>query len=174
MDTIIRFMIADYLNVGTAAAPKWALMGTGFTTLDENPNAQVDTRAYVHNRNSTSTVRGYQTEFPYDADMIADEKAVMALYKTGRNKLTGAAAEFDYIRVDMFDADTGALPANTKVFPARKFRVTNVVTGNTGAGTEIVALAGSLNAVGDPVFGTMNLSDAVNPVFTPDTEETEG
>lgn len=31
---VMRHMIADYLNVGTAEKAEYALMGTGFTTLD--------------------------------------------------------------------------------------------------------------------------------------------
>lgn len=39
---VMRHMIADYLNVGTAEKAEYALMGTGFTTLDESPGAQTE------------------------------------------------------------------------------------------------------------------------------------
>ena len=43
---IRRHQYADYLNVGTAEAAKWVLMGTGFTTLDEEPGAQTESVKY--------------------------------------------------------------------------------------------------------------------------------
>ena len=41
--TIQRYQIADYLNVGTDEET-YELMGAGFNTLDENPAAQLDTK----------------------------------------------------------------------------------------------------------------------------------
>lgn len=35
MEKIMRYQIADYLNTGTAEEETYALMGTGFNTLDE-------------------------------------------------------------------------------------------------------------------------------------------
>ena len=38
MDSVYRYMEADYMQV----EDKFEFMGTGFTALDENPNAQTD------------------------------------------------------------------------------------------------------------------------------------
>ena len=46
-DVLKRHQFADYLNVGTEENPDYVLMGTGFTTLDENPGAKKSTKKYV-------------------------------------------------------------------------------------------------------------------------------
>ena len=44
-ETIMRFQIADYLGIPGDSDTTYALMGAGFNTLDENPAAQLDTKA---------------------------------------------------------------------------------------------------------------------------------
>lgn len=160
-NTIIRNMIADYLNVAEdGTQPDWELMGAGFNTLDENPQAQIDTKAYVSDRAATSIIKGYQTQFPFDTDLIESEKAVMALYDVGRNQLQGGMAEKDYIRVELF-LKSGA---QADTHPARRFRVAVEVSSITGAGAEVIHVAGNLNNVGDFIDGTFNTK---TKVFTP-------
>ena len=48
MDKIMRFKIADYLNVGTSEAPEYAFMGAGFNTLDETVGAQTDSKTCLY------------------------------------------------------------------------------------------------------------------------------
>lgn len=150
--TIQRFMIADYLNVGTQETPQWAFCGAGFNSLDENPSAQMDTKIYINNKASTSTIKSYQTQFPFDTDLIKDEDAVMEIYKIGRDQHTGAEAEREYVRVELFQGDE----ATPGVYPARKFLVSIEVAGNAGAGGETIHVTGNLNTVGNFVDGTFN------------------
>lgn len=150
-NVIRRHQYADYLNVGTTAAPEWALMGTGFTTLDEEPNAQTESVKYVCDSSSSTSVVSYETSFPYEADQIKEEAAINAIYEVGRNHLTGGDAEREYVRVELWDADTAA---NT--FKARKFVVSIEVS--SIAGENKMQISGNLNAVGDPVQGTFNTS----------------
>lgn len=152
---VMRNKIADYLKV----ADKFELMGVGFETLDENPNAQSTQKIYVNQATATNFINSYQTEFPYSADMIASEKAIMALYECGRDHLTGTAAMFEYVRVDLFSP----VGSQTNVFKARKFIVSNEVSGNTGKGGDPMAIAGTLKSVGDPVLGTF---DTTSSTFT--------
>ena len=102
-ETIMRFQIADYLGIPGDSDTTYALMGAGFNTLDENPAAQLDTKAYINDKAASSIVKGYQPQFPFDTDLIKSEEAVMELYKIGRDELTGADAERDYIRVELFE-----------------------------------------------------------------------
>jgi hypothetical protein len=145
---VMRNKVADYLRVSET----YELMGVGFETLDESPNAQSMQKTYVSQATATSIIKSYQTEFPYSADMIISENAVMALYECGRNHLTGTDAMFEYVRVDLF----APVESMENTFKARKFIVSNEVSGNTGNGGEPVTLAGNLKCVGDPVFGTFN------------------
>ncbi len=151
MATVMRYDIADYLNTGTTT-PSYALMGVGFNSLDESPNAQKDSKTYIHQKSQTSTIKGYQTTFAFDTDLISSDDAVMKLYDIGRNQKTGANAELDYVRVELFQPD--GTTENT--FKARKFKVAVEVASISGEGGGNVKVTGNLNGVGDFVDGTFN------------------
>ena len=70
--------------MGTQEAPNYVLMGSGFNTIDENPSAQTDSRIYINEKAATTTIKSYQTQFPFDTDLMKSEEAVMALYDIGR------------------------------------------------------------------------------------------
>ena len=167
MDKIMRFKIADYLNVGTNETPEYAFMGAGFNTLDETVGAQTDSKTYINQVTASTTVKGYQTEFPYDTDMVKDEKAGMALYAVGRDHKTGSDAEFDYVRVDLYDP----VPEKTNLFKARKFRVAAVVSDSKGNGGEVMVNTGTLSCVGDPVQGYFDTTTKKFSETIPTTEE---
>lgn len=152
MKTVLRNMISDYLEVQGASEKEYVLMGVGFKSLDESPGAKLDTTIYVHQSTASSSVINYETKFPFTADTISDEKAVMALYKVGRDHLTGANAEFNYVRVDLFEA-----PTPEKTYKARLFKVCAEISDFKGEGGEKLEVSGNLNAVGDPVQGTFNV-----------------
>lgn len=150
--TVMRYDIADYLDTGTTSTPNYALMGVGFNSLDESPNAQKDSKTYIHQKSQTSTIKGYQTTFAFDTDLIASDDAIMKLYDIGRNQKTGADAELNYVRVELFQPDETL--ENT--FKARKFKVAVEVASIAGEGGGNVKVTGNLNGVGDFVDGTFN------------------
>lgn len=146
---IMRYEVADYLSVDDG----YELMGLGFETVNESPNAQSSSKTYINQRSQSSFVKSYQREFSYSADMIKSEKALMALHDVNRQNMTGADAMFEYVRVDLYDPASGDT-ANT--FKARKFIVSNEVSSIEGAGGENMTFSGTLKAFGDPVEGTFN------------------
>ncbi|MGL5330437.1 MAG: hypothetical protein ACRDD7_14295 [Peptostreptococcaceae bacterium] len=153
MKTVLRNMIADYLQVpGTGDTKEYVLMGTGFKSLDESPGAKMESTIYINQVSESSTITQYATKFPFTADTIADEKAVMALYNVGRDHLTGIDAEFEYIRVDLYS------PGTTGKFKARKFKVAAEISDFKGNGGEKVEVSGTLNAVGDPIQGEFDIT----------------
>lgn len=149
MSTILRNKIADYLGKGTEIM----FMGAGFNSLNEEPNAQTSSKTYINEMNSTTRVTNYQPVFPYDSDFMKDEKAIYELYLTGRNRKTGVDAEFDYYRVDLFEAQRGA-----NLYPARKMRVSNEVSSFEGEGGAEITVSGNLNQIGNHVNGVFNVS----------------
>lgn len=155
MKTVLRNMIADYLEVDGA----YVLMGTGFKSLDESPGAKLENTMYINQSTASATITQYETKFAFTADTIADESAIMALYKVGRDHLTGEKAEFKYVRVDLYET---ASPAGT--YKARLFKVCAEISDFKGEGGEKIEVSGNLNAVGDPVQGTFNVS---TKTFTP-------
>ena len=150
---IQRHEFADYLNCGTSTTPDYQLMGTGFTSLNESPNAQTNTKKYVNEKSSTTSITQYQTEFAYDADLIATEACILALYNDGRDHKTGSDAVHEYVRVELWDPAT---TNSTTEFKARKFFVANSVSDI--AGDDDIQVSGTLHAQGDPIDGTFNIS----------------
>ncbi len=158
-----RHEFADYLNIQDAGTPLFVLMGTGFTTLDENPGAQTSKKKYVNEAASSSSITSYETVFPFESDLIIQQEAVLALYNVGRNHYTGSDAEFQYARVELWDKVEG----KENEFSARLFTVSAEIS-SIGGEDEIV-VEGNLNAVGDPVNGTFN---TLTKTFTPLTGAT--
>lgn len=149
-EVVQRHEIADYLNIGTTAEKKFALMGVGFTSLGESPNAQTSTKKYINAKSSTTTIKSYQPQFAFEADQIKDDEAIDFIYNIGRNELTGASAETEYVRVELWNPVTGS--ENT--FTARMFRVSIEVSGMDGEDDQTIS--GNLNGKGDFVDGTFN------------------
>lgn len=147
-----RYDIADYLNVGSGEEENYVLMGVGFTSLNESPGAQTTSKKYINEKTSSSSITSYETQFPFESDLIPAQAAVKALYEVGRNHLVGSDAEFDYVRVDLFDK----VVEKENNYKARKFRVCAEVSEFNGEDDQVVS--GNLNAVGDPIFGTFDTS----------------
>lgn len=161
-NVIKRHQYADYLNVGTGETPEYVLMGAGFTTLDEEPGAQSESVKYVNEASASSSVVGYETTFPFEAEQIMEEKAIDALYMVGRNHYIGSDAEFEYVRVELWNKSATAEGG----FEARRFIVSAEISSLSGENK--MTMSGNLNAVGDPVLGTFNTS---TKTFTPAAAE---
>lgn len=159
----MRYQIADYLMVDDIAE----LMGTGFTSLSESPSAQTDSVTYINEKTSSTDVTGYETEFSYDANHIPSQAAITALWKDGRDHHTGADAQHEYIRVDLYNP-IGTASETSAEFAARKFIVSNEVSDFEGDGGEKNSISGTLHAIGDPVQGKF---DTVSKKFTEGTFE---
>lgn len=148
MATILRNKIADYLGKDNQIM----FMGTGFNSLNEEPNAQTTQKTYINEVNSTTNITSYHPVFPYNSDLMKDEEAVYALYRTGRDRKTGVDAEFDYYRVDLFEERNG------NHYPARKMRVSNEVSSFEGEGGQDITVSGNLNQVGDSIDGMFDVT----------------
>lgn len=155
---VIRNAIADYLLIDD----DYELMGAGFVSLDESPNAQSESETYINEATSSSDITSYESEFGYESRLIPSQAAVYALYKTGRDHAVGADAEFEYVRVELFNP-IGTPSAQAAEYTARKFKVANEVSGISGGGGEKISVSGTLKCMGDPVQGKF---DTVSKTFT--------
>lgn len=152
-----RRNLADYLNVGTEATPEFALMGIGFTELDEEPSAQTTTKKYINMSSASSSITGYEWSSAFVTDIIPDEKAIDFICNIGERELTGAATETDYIKVDL-DKKVG------DEYEAKKRTVAIEITNFKSNDGEMQA-SGNLKAKTDWVFGKF---DAATKTFTPE------
>ena len=159
---LLRNAFADYLEV---ADGEWALMGTGFTSLDENPGAKTDSETYINEVTASASINGYETQFAYNVRMIPSQDAIYTLWKDARDHAIGDDAQHHYVRVDLFNP-IGIPDENHAYFTARKFLVCNEASGITGNGGEKIQGTGTLHAVGDPIQGKF---DTVEKEFTAGT-----
>ena len=156
MALMTRSAIADYINVGTKANPVWALCGTGFNSLDESPNAQVDSKVYIHEDEAHPSITRYERSFSFDTDVWNDQKAIKKIYEIQRNGYVGAKAVVQYLRTD-FKVEEDGTPIDSEV-QARMWDCAVEVSDVQGSGGESLTMSGNLNAQGAFVDGKFNLS----------------
>lgn len=149
-----RYRVANYLNVAATGeeTAEYALMGTGFTELEENPTAQTSSKRYVNDKSATKSITGYDWSTPFNTDQIREEKAVDYICAIGENQKTGADAETDYVVVDL-----DGTPSSGTKYPARHFRVAIEVSSFTNTDGEMGA-SGNLLGIGDVEIGTFDTS----------------
>lgn len=153
-----RTVVADYLKV----EEEFVFMGTGFTDINESPNAKTNKKQYVNDKSPTSSIVSYESEFPYETDQIRDEKAIDFICDIGELHKTGSESETEYIRVDL---DKPGTADNT--FRARKFNVAVQVDDLNSKDGEMTA-KGKLLTRGDLEVGTFNTqSKEFTKGFTP-------
>ncbi|MBU3107140.1 hypothetical protein [Clostridium gasigenes] len=145
-----RRSYANYINVGTAGAADYELMGAGFTDLNEAPSAQTASKKYVNDKSATKSIIGYDWSTAYVTDMIKSEKAVEFICNIGEMQLIGAECETDYVIVDLDKKGTA-----DGEFKARKFRVAIEVASFDNNDGEMAA-SGNLLGVGDLQTGAFN------------------
>jgi len=160
-DIVLRHKIADYLNIGTPEETNYVLLGTGFTTLDEEPGAQSESTKYINEASASSSIISYETIFPFESEHVLSQEGIDDIYGIARDHKVGADAEREYVRAELWNPVDG----QTTKFKARKFTVAVEVSTYSGENKQV--LSGNLNAVGDPVLGTF---DTATKTFTADGE----
>ena len=145
---------ADYLNTAPGEeTPSYALMGTGFTSLDENPAAQTKTRTYINQASSSGSISGYAWTAAFAADQIPEQAAISFIKNISDHELTGEDAETDYVKVDLDQA----INNKENTFHARKRRVAVEIASNPNNDGEL-GISGNLLAVSDWEEGEFNTS----------------
>lgn len=145
---------ADYLNTAPGEeTPSYALMGTGFTSLDENPAAQTKTRKYINQASSSGSISGYAWTAAFAADQIPEQAAISFIKNISDHELTGEDAETDYVKVDLDQA----IANKDNTFHARKRRVAVEIASNPNNDGEL-GISGNLLAVSDWEEGEFNTS----------------
>lgn len=150
-----RVNIADYIdttpNTETAT---YALMGTGFKTLDENPSAQTKSKKYVCDSSATKSIASYDDSFPFEIDQIREQPAIEFICEIGEQRKTGSDAETTYVRVDL-DKPVSATIENVE-YEARLFHVAVEVASFTNDDGEMTG-SGNLLGIGDLTKGKFNV-----------------
>ena len=146
----MREKLMHYFNIGTAAEPKWVLLGDGITSLTEEFNPESETKQYIHQSNGTTSIKSYTPSISVEREYINDD-----LQKWMNEKIktlpTGSAAVSEYVRINIMETPVGS------AYPAVK-RACSYQFDSIGgdAGSELVS-AMTLGGIGDGVQGTFNV-----------------
>jgi hypothetical protein len=148
-----RRQIADYLNVGTTTTPVYGLMGTGYTAINESPQAQTTAKRYVNDAAQTTLISSYQPLYAFEADYIKDDTTIAYIEAVARGRKTGEDAITDYVRVYLDEPVTG----EDNTYAARKETV-SIEVASIPDNEGLLGLSGNLNVMGDGVIGTFDTS----------------
>lgn len=154
-----RYQEAAYMKVGES----FELAGTGFTELNEEPNAQTTSKKYINSKSSSSSITSYEGEHPFTADQIPSEEVIKDLISIGKERKTGTDAEREFVRVDLDEKADGDTTGT--VFKARMFTVAAEISSFSDNDGEL-QVEGTLHDKGDPVMGKF---DTKTKTFTPDS-----
>lgn len=159
---MIRNNIQDWMCwstfTGGAEVKHWGMLGEGFTSLDENTNAQTESKAYICDASQTTTTTGYERSFSFSTDFIWSKNAIRKIYNVARNGVVGEDAVVEYYRLEKFKGDQTNPPvAGTVEYIGRRFEVAIEVASMTGGGGEEIVISGNLNAQGDGEHGKLKI-----------------
>ncbi len=141
-----------YMNIGTAGAPVWSLIGEGFTDFTESKNAVSYQRRYIHEASKRTDVTGYAPTVDYEFEVYSGNPVIEKLRVITDYERTGEEAQVEICTVDLFD-ETGT----SGICRARR-RTYSVIPDECGAGTDTLLYTGTLKSVSDGVSGTFVLS----------------
>lgn len=144
-----------YMNIATADAPEWSLIGEGFTDFTESKNAVSYQRRYIHESSKRTDVTGYAPTIDYEFEVYKGNPVIEKLRSITDYERTGEEAQVEICTVDLFD-ETGT----SGVCSARR-RVYSVIPDECGSGTDTLLYTGTLKSVSDGVSGSFVLSTAV-------------
>lgn len=152
---------AFFINTGTTAAPVWAPLGKGVTSLPIDYGAQVTTEQYINEDAATSSVDGYQVSAGIDIALWDSTSAPAHTFLEGlrTSRAVGADAETQILEVDLDTASPYTAQMNNAVVAVDSFTV---------EGGKPQTLGVTIYYNGDPTDGTVVITDGV-PVFTAGT-----
>jgi hypothetical protein len=149
--------VAYFINTGTTAAPVWAKLGKGVTSLPIDYGAQTTTEAYIDEDNATTSVDSYQVSAGIDVAIWEENAAHAYLEKLRKDRAVGTAAETQILEV--FDI-TGTSPYAAQLNNAAIALGTFTVEGGKPQ-----TLSVTIYFNDDPTDGTVVITAGV-PVFT--------
>lgn len=137
----------------TAGTPTYELIGEGITALTPTQNPQTETKQYIHELFSTTTVTSLQKQFAYSGERVVNDPVNDYLAsledKVGEDLKTTLIIYHDY---DETSDGSGT-------YTAKRYDVV-VAVSNPGdrSGGATLAISGTIYVNGDPTEGTFTAS----------------
>ena len=148
----MREKLMHFFNIGTADSPEYVLLGDGITSLTEEFNPESETKQYINQSNGTTAIKSYTPSISIEKEYIKDEELQTWIDDKIKTLPTGSDAETDYIRINLFELETGTEYKAVKRKCTFQF---DSVGGDAGA--ELVS-ALTLGGIGDGIVGTFDVS----------------
>lgn len=150
---VMRYMLREFYGIpaeegGTVA---YHYVNRGFTQLAENGGAQVETEAYIGDRNGTTTVTGYENNWSYNTQYISDEAVCKDIVDIARFQKTGSDCERELVSIDMSDEPVGS------AYPARRFKIAVEAGPANGDPRAITTSEGTFHQLGDMEIGSFDI-----------------
>ena len=156
---ILRSSLKEYYGIPSGeGAVTFHYINTGFTKLEETGGAEVDTTAYIGDRNSTSAVSGYSNSFNFESRYKAGEPVCDDLYEIATKQKIGNECVRELISINL------AKVASAGGYEARKFSIAVQANPPSGEPKKVTTLTGTFHQNGDIVYGTF---DPATLAFTP-------
>lgn len=158
---VMRYMLREFYGIPGANSDEvtFHYVNRGFTQLAENGGAQVETEAYIGDRNGTTTVTGYENNWSYNTQYISDEAVCKDIVEIARYQKTGSDCERELISIDMSEE-----PVSEGVYNARHFKIAVEAGPANGDPRAITNSEGTFHQLGDMELGTFNITTMT---FTP-------
>lgn len=154
----MREKLMHFFNIGTKSEPQYVLLGDGITSLTEEFNPESDTKNYINLSNGTTSVKSYAPSISIEKEYIQGDDLQKWINEKIKILPTGAAAQSDYIRINILEeAVDGAYPA---VKRECSYQFDSI--GGDG-GSELVNSM-TLSGIGDGIQGRFNVTSST---FTP-------
>lgn len=167
MEKIKRALIAHFLDTTQAsdyADAKWDRLGINVTEASVEYNPQSETSQDIVSDSASTDLTGYQPTMPVSQQCTKGDPVYELVNKLRRNRATMGDSYSWVLNVDLYDVTGSAYAAEVQ-------RVSIQVDTYGGTGGEAPVLEYTLNYVGDPIQGTVTMTDGA-PTFTKKTDVT--
>lgn len=165
MEKIKRALIAHFLDTKqseTYSAAEWSRLGVNVTEASVEYNPQSETSQDIVSDSASTDLTGYQPTMPVSQQCTKGDPVYELINKLRRNRATMGDSYSWVLNVDLYDVTGSAYAAEVQ-------RVSIQVDTYGGAGGEAPVLKYTLNYVGDPVQGTVTMTNG-EPTFTDTTD----
>lgn len=165
MPKIKRSEFAIFLNTSGSQTPTWSRIGKGVTSQTVAYNPTTNTEQYVNEDSARTSVDAYAPSIATPMTCYTGEPVFEYVDGLRRSRAIGSAAETECLLVYIYDATTSQ---STVSYRAEKCECSIAVNEFGGDATSPVAIDFDIALNGDPVAGSVTISDDGVPTFTAD------
>lgn len=161
MEKIKRSLIAHFLDTSGAdsyASATWTRIGVNVTDMSIDYGAQTETQQDIISNSATTDVTGYQPTTSVSQQCTKGDPVFEYINTLRKNRAILSEAHTWMLNVDLWDGTSGSYTAEVQ-------EVSVQVNNYGGAGGETPVQEFAINFIGDPIQGTVSISDGT-PTFT--------